>query len=63
MSVFMREPIFHTVADIEGRRLFFLAFFPLDLFSNVDVYHLSRPAIYHPPLLVDNPKGSQFAKM
>lgn len=27
---------------------FLLAFFPLDLFSNVDVYHLSWPAIHHP---------------
>lgn len=31
-------------------------------FSNVDVYHLSSPAIYHPLLLVDNPKGREFAK-
>lgn len=31
---------------------FFFCFFPLDLFSNVDVYHLSRTAIHltpHPP--------------
>lgn len=32
-------------------------------FSNVDVYHLSSPAIYRPLLLVDNPQGSEFAKM
>lgn len=48
---------------LKAEDFFFFAFFPLDLFSNVDVYHLSRPAIHHPPFFVDNPKGSQFAKM
>lgn len=64
LCVFVSEPIYHICADIEGRRYFFFAFFPLDLFSNVDVYHFSGPAIHHhSPFFVDNPKGSKFAKM
>lgn len=60
--MFAREPICHTVADTEGRRLFFLASFPLDLFSNVDVYHLSMPAIHHPLFLSIIRKGVNLLK-
>lgn len=44
------------------QKTLFLAFFPLDLFSNVDVYHLSRPAIYHPPFLSIIRKGVNLLK-
>ncbi len=42
----------HRIANIEGSRFYFFSFFLLDLFSNVDVYHLSGPAIHHPPLFL-----------
>lgn len=39
------------ILKAEDFSLFFFHFFPLDLFSNVDVYHLSNPQFISPLLL------------